>query len=120
MKYKTFNYKENENCYFNVGNYKYNKQAMAITIVSKDGEEIVVTVNKRDYLYAPNTATLRNYSYTGGITNLLKKMGIIEEVYSKIQCNPYASRSETIDYCLINVDKLKEYTSEFNYKWELK
>lgn len=120
MKYKTFNYKNYGNCYFNVGNYMYNKQSMAISIISTEGESITtVTVNMRDYMYEPNTATIKNYSENSGITKFLQKLGIIEEVYSKSKCNPYASAKETIDYCLINIDKLKEYTKNFNYEWNI-
>lgn len=119
MNHKTFKYKNYGDCYFNVGNYYYNKFAMAISIFNMDGESITtVTVNMNDYLYTPYTATIKNYSENSGITHFLEDLGIIEEVYSKVQCNPYASKSETIDYCLINVDKLKEYSKEFNYEWE--
>lgn len=120
MKCKTFKYKNYGDCYFNVNNYMYNKQAMAISIVScKKDEDIVVTVNMKDYLYEPDTATIRNYSYTAGMTKFLQKLGIIEEIYSQVKCNPNASQSETIDYCLINIEKLKEYTKEFNYEWSI-
>ena len=120
MKFKTFKYKDYENCYFNVGNYYYNKASMAINMVNTEGESITtVTVNMQDYFYSPNTATIKNYSENAGMTKFLKKFGIIEEVYSSRVCNPYAQKSETIDYCSIDIDKLKEYTKEFNYKWEL-
>lgn len=32
MKYKTFKYKKYKNCYFEVGNYAYNRQSMYIQI----------------------------------------------------------------------------------------
>lgn len=118
MNYKTFKYKKYGDCYFNVGNYMHNKQSMAISIISTKGESItVVTVNMNDYLYEPDTATIKNYSENAGITKFLEKLGIIEEVYSRAKCNPYATKNETIDYCLMNVSKLKEYTKEFSYKW---
>ena len=119
MNYKTFKYKNYEDCYFSVGSYYYNKYSMAISILNTEGESITtVTVNMKDYFYSPYTATIKNYSENSGITNFLKKLGIIEEIYSQRQCNPYASDSETIDFCLINVDKLKEYSKEFNYDFE--
>ncbi len=118
MKYKTFKYKNYGDCYFNVSNYLYNKQAMAISIKSIDGEDIAVaTVNMNDYMYEPDTATIKNYSENSGITKFLKKLGVIEEVYSSAKCNPYATKNETIDYCLMNIEKLKEYAKEFNYEW---
>lgn len=120
MNCKTFKYKKYGDCYFNVGNYMYNKQSMAISIISKDGENITVaTVNMSDYLYEPDTATIKNYAENAGMTKLLEKLGVIEEVYSKVQCHPKALKSETIDYCLINIDKLKEYTNKFNYEWSI-
>lgn len=120
MKYKTFKYKNYGNCYFNVGNYMYNKQSMAINISSENGEmSIVATVNMKDYLYEPNTATIKNYSENAGMTKFLEKLGIIDEVYSRAKCNPFANKSETIDYCHIDIDKLKEYTKNFNYEWTI-
>lgn len=119
MNCKTFKYKKYGDCYFNVGNYAYNKQAMAITIMSKEGERIIATVNMNDYLYYPDTATIKNYSENAGMTKFLEDLGIIEEVYSKVQCHPKALKTETIDYCLINIDKLKEYTKNFNYEWSI-
>ena len=93
---------------------------MAISIKNTNGENITVsTVNMSDYIYEPNTATIKNYSGNSGMTNFLEKLGVVEEIYTRKKCNPYATKNETIDYCLINVNKLKEYTKEFNYKWEI-
>ena len=118
MKYKTFKYKNYGDCYFIVGNYLNNKQSMSISIKSINGDDIaVVTVNMNNYMYEPDTATIKNYSENSGITKFLEKLGIIEDVYSRTKCNPYATKNETIDYCLINVDKLKEYTKDFKYEW---
>lgn len=120
MKCKTFKYKNYGECYFDVGSYLYNKQAMAISISSLEGESItVVTVNMKNYMYEPNTATIKNYSENSGITNFLEKLGIIEEIYSSAKCNPYAQEDETIDYCLINVKNLKKYSNTFNYEWSI-
>ena len=118
MKCKTFKYKNYGDCYFEVGNYLYNKQCMSISIISVDGEPITVcTVNMSDYMYFPNTTTIKNYSENSGITKFLKKLGIIQEVYSSVKCNPNAQKSETIDFCEINIDKLEEYSSKFNYEY---
>ena len=93
---------------------------MAISMESTDGEPITtVTVNMEDYLYEPDTATIKNYSENSGLTKFLEKLGVIEEVYTRAKCNPRASESETIDYCLMNIEKLKEYTNTFNYEWSL-
>lgn len=108
MEYKKFNYKNYKNCYFEVGNYFHNPQAMAIQIKNEDEEDIATaTVNMPDYLYYPDTATIKNYSENAGMTKFLKKLGIISEVYSSNKCNIFAGESETIDYCEINVEKLK-------------
>lgn len=115
-----FNYKKYKNCYFEVGNYLYNPQSMFINMIDENGEDITtVTVNMSDYLYYPDTATIKNYSENSGITQFLEKLGIIEEIYSRKKCNPYAIETETIDYCQINIEKLKEYSEEFNYEWKI-
>lgn len=119
MKCKTFKYKNYGDCFFNVGSYYYNKNSMAINMVNTEGENITtVTANMNDYFYEPNTATIKNYSENAGITKFLENLGIIEAIYSRKLCNPQANENETIDYCLINIEKLKIYTNSFNYKWD--
>lgn len=119
MKHKTFKYKNYEGCYFFVSTYLYNHQAMAISIITENNEdEIIVTVNMKDYLYYPNVATIKNYSENSGMTTFLKELGIIKEIFASYKCNPYACEGETIDYCLIDMDKLKEYTKDFEYEYE--
>ena len=118
MKNKTFNYKNNKNCSFEVSNYQNNPQSMAITIVNSKGEEIKrVTVNMPDYIYEENTATIKNYSENSGMTKFLINKDIINYIYSKKQCNIYATKNETIDYCEINIENLKKYSSKFNYEF---
>ena len=118
MKNKTFNYKNNKNCSFEVGNYQYNPQSMAIVIVDSKREEITrVTVNMPDYFYSSNTASIKNYSENSGMTNFLSKLGVIEEVYSQRKANAFATQTETIDFCEINVEEIKKYSSKFNYEF---
>lgn len=118
MKNKTFNYKNNKNCSFEVSNYQYNPQSMAIIIVNSKGEEKTrVTVNMPEYFYSPDTATIKNYSDNSGMTKFLQKLGVIETVYSSRQAHPMSLKSETIDFCEINIEKLKEYSSKFNYEF---
>lgn len=120
MNNKTFKYKNYKNCSFYVGNYIKNTQSMAIQIIDGEGELVTTcTVNMPDYLYYPDSATIKNYSENAGMTKFLEKLGIIEEIFSEVKCNPYAAKSETIDFCLINMDKLKEYSSKFNYNYTL-
>ena len=116
---KTFKYKNYGDCYFEVNNYFHNKKSMAISIKSINGERITVaTVNMVNYIYEPNTATIKNYSENTGITDFLENLDFIIDIYSRKKCNPYAAENETIDYCLIDIDRLKEYSKEFNYKWD--
>lgn len=120
MECKKFNYKKYGKCYFEVGNYLYNSQSMFINIESEEGESIATcTVNMLDYMYMPGTATIKNYSENKGMTKFLQKLGVIEEIYTQRKCNAYAEDSETIDYCQINIEKLKEYSKSFNYEWRL-
>lgn len=117
MKYKTFKYKNYTNCYFEVGNYT--SSSMYIKINNSENCDLVVTVNMSDYFYTPNTATIKNYSEGSGMTNFLLKLGIIDQVYTKRKAHPKAVPSETIDFCEINIEKLKEYNKEFNYTWDI-
>lgn len=120
MSYKKFNYKEYKNCYFEVGNYLYNSQSMSISIKSiEEGDITTATVNMPGYLYLPETATIKNYSENSGMTKFLKKLGVIEEVYTRKKCNQYAGDNETIDFCQINIDKLRQYSKVFNYEWNI-
>lgn len=120
MKCKTFNYKKYKNCSFEVGNYINNSACMSIQILDNKKElKYTCTVNMPDYMYYPETATIKNYSNNTGMTKFLQKLGVIEEIYSSRKANPYAEKSETIDYCLINVEVLKEYSSSFNYEWKI-
>lgn len=120
MEYRKFNYKNYKNCYFEVGNYVYNPQSMYIQIRnSEEGDITTVTVNMPDYFYLPETITVKNYSYNCGITKFLKELGIIEEIYTSVKCHPLAAENETIDYCKVNIEKLKEYSKVFNYEWKV-
>ena len=118
MEYKTFNYKKNKNCWFEVGNYMDNPFAMSIMINSNEMENpIVVTTNMPDYMYQENTATIKNYSENSGMTKFLIKLDIIDYINSKRKANIYATDGETIDYCDINIDELKKYSKIFNYNF---
>ena len=77
MNFKTFKYKNYGECYFNVDTYFHNKQSMAISIKNIDGEDITVaTVNMDNYIYEPDTATIKNYSENAGMTKFLEKLGL--------------------------------------------
>lgn len=116
MKYKTFNYNEYKDCWFEVGNYANPKQSMFIQIANKtEGEITVATVNMADYFYSPETATIKNYSENSGMTKFLEELGIIEEIYTRRKANDFAGNNETIDYCQINMEELKKYSKNFDY-----
>lgn len=119
MKCKTFEYKGKEGCYFKVGSYLSNPQCMFIVIGNNiDEGETVCTVNMTNYMYFPDTTTVKNYSENSGMTEFLLKLGVIEEIYSKVPAHQLAEKGETIDFCAINVEKLKEYSKEYNYEWK--
>ena len=91
---------------------------MYIEISNKDeGEITVATVNMADYFYSPETATIKNYSENGGMTKFLKKLGIVEEIYTSRKANAFAGKNETIDFCQINIEELKKYSKNFDYKY---
>lgn len=118
MEHKKFKYKNYNNCSFVVGSYLHDKYSMAIEIISEDkGTICTCTVNMTNYMYYPGSATIKNYSENSGMTKFLQKLGIIEEIYSKSKCNPYASNDETIDFCDINMERLKEYSSKYEYSF---
>ena len=121
MQYKTFKYNNYENCSFYVDNYSTNPDAMFISILNKNGKNICdCTVNKRDFLYEENTATIKNYTENYGMTKFLLKLGIIKQVITKSKFSIYAtSNNDSIDYCDINIKTLKKYSSTFNYKWNI-
>lgn len=119
MECKKFNYKNYKNCTFEVGNYVYNKQVMSIQIVNEEfGDIATCTVNMPDYMYYPDTTTIKNYSENKGMTQFLIDLDIIDCVITKRKCNVYATGDETIDFCEINVDELKKYSSKFEYEYE--
>lgn len=119
MKFKTFKYKNHNNCSFIVSSYVCDNMAIAIQIIDENGEVVCTpTVYKEGYMYEPGFTTIKNYSENAGMTKFLIKLGIVEQVYTKIPCNMYAGKDETIDYCEINMKKLKEYSSKFEYEYD--
>ena len=119
MKYKTFKYKNYGNCSFHVCNYMANSDAMYIGILDKDGSLVsACTINEPNYSYLENTATIKNYTENTGMTNFLLKLGVIEQVLTKKYFRMFDTFSkDSIDFCEINIDTLKKYSSKFNYKY---
>ena len=119
---KSFDYKTYKNCYFIVSSYTCDPMAMAISIFNNsDGDITTVTVYMDGYVYAPGLTAIKNYSENTGITKFLQELGIIEEILDRRPPNQHVAHTlntpnpETIDWCVINTDKLKEYTKEWYY-----
>lgn len=120
---KRFKYKDYKNCYFNVASYAYNKKAMAIEIENReDGPIITCTVFIEDGLYTPNCIVIKNYSENSGMTKFLQDLGIVVLILDRRPSNMLATGSldtenpESFDTCIIDQEKLKEYTKSWNYE----
>lgn len=113
---KKFKYKNYKNCYFIVSSYVKDENAMAIAIESDNGPITVCTVYDELGLYCEGITTIKNYGENSNITNFLKKLGIVREILNSFPCNySYPNSSETKDICLIDMDKLKQYSKEWHY-----
>lgn len=118
---KTFEFTNNTSCFFDVGHYPKNANAISIGIVDSDSEETIVSAT--DYLeidYEIGQAVIKNYSAYGndvtsnvGMTEFLKNLGIVEDV---IESN-FVENDErkTVDVCKINLRILKEYSKYWDY-----
>ena len=118
---KKFTYKNYENCYFIVGNYVADKNAMAISI-KNDEENIVTCTVYRDFdPHCEGIVTIKNYSENSHITDFLVKLGIVTDILNRVPCNPFAydtldtDNPQTFDFCVIDVRKLKEFCKEWHY-----
>jgi len=118
---KTFTYKNYNNCYFVVSSYAINNEAMAISIES-DGEPIATCTIYDDFgIYSDNITTIKNYSENSHITDFLKTLGVVTEIINRYPCNRFVydtlegNNPQTIDTCIINIDKLKKYCKEWHY-----
>jgi len=115
---KKFTYKNYKNCSFSLNHYTENPNAMAISI-TKDDELIAVCTCYLDYItYTENFITIKNYSENSYMTNLFKDLGIILCIIDRIPCNQfvkdsiYTDNPQTIDLCIIDLEKLKEYCNK--------
>lgn len=118
---KTFTYKDYKNCYFIVGSYIRNNMAMEIRIENAEGAIMDCTIYDDSFFYTPSIAAIKNYSENSHITEFLIKLGIVKEIINRIPCNFYVldtlktDNPQTIDFCFIDNDKLKEYCKSWNY-----
>ena len=76
-------------------------------------------VNMKEYMYFSETTTIKNNSENNGMTDFLLKLDVIKEDNSKVLAHQFAQRDETIDLCLIYIEKLKEYSKEYSYEWKM-
>lgn len=119
---KKFTYKNYKGCYFTVASYVADNKAMAISIENEnEGPITVCTVYDDMRMYSEHITTIKNYSENSHLTDFLKKMGIVIDIIDRTPCNSYVEDSlnsenpQTIDICLIDTEKLKEYCKEWNY-----
>ena len=113
--FKIWNY---EDCSFTVSHYLADKKAIAIIIEDNITSEIVAkcTTYLEDTKYQKGIATIKNYSENKGMTDFLKKLGIVTEIFKSQKVNELAEDTETIDFCKINLKKLKEYATVWHYE----
>ena len=82
---KKFTYKDYENCYFIVGNYVVDKNAMAISIENDEGPIATCTVYDDYGMYSRHITTIRNYSENSHMTEFLKKLGVVVDIINILQ-----------------------------------
>lgn len=108
---KTFKYKKHKNCHFMVASYIGNPDAIYIEIRNKSCESITdCTTFIRYAMYEPKTTTIKNLE----LVKFLKELKIVTRIISKI---PYGNFSDSLYFCKINTDKLREYSKEWNYNY---
>ena len=119
---KKFNYKNYKDCYFIVGSYRANKEAISISIQNDDiGAIAICTMYIKDCLYSADMVTIKNYSENSHMTEFLMKLGIVIKVMKQFPCNPFVedtlqtNNPQSIDVCFIDKNKLKEYSKVWNY-----
>lgn len=118
---KKFTYKNYNNCYFIVDTYVANTNAMAISIKSDDESITTCTVYDDFGIYCYGVTTIKNYSENSHMTDFLKELGIVTDIIERYPCNSFVNDTletdnpQTIDICVIDMNKLKDYCKEWNY-----
>lgn len=122
---KTFKYKKYKKCFFIVSSYVADEDAMYIGIENEtEGSIADCTVYYKDGIYIPGFITVKNYSENSNLTNFLKELKIITEICTRFPCNNFpetlatlnGANPQSIDYCQIDIEKLKEYSKEWHYQ----
>lgn len=116
---KTFSYKEHEECCFAVNHYFTNNLILTIDIKDLQTNEIIkstIFITDFDSHYVENKVRVENYSVNREIVEFLKELEIVSEIVVRYVDVETEKKSLISDICRINLDVLKDYTSEWNYK----
>lgn len=121
---KTFTFRNNDNCAFNV--WHYNKErAIAITVIDAETEEEIETLtvlDDADYdvgftrIYNGNVTGDEIFDYKTG-TEVLQDLGIVEKVLGTYEIDEDGINVIPVAECIIDLYKLKEYSKNWDY-WE--
>ena len=121
---KTFKFR-NGNCVLAVGHYNKEK-AMAISVVDLELDEEIqnLTMLNKDFDYEIGLITVVTdfvdgdeiFGYKTG-TDILSELGIVEKVWETIEYDDGTGEIVKADICTIDIEKLKEYSTEWEY-WE--
>ena len=117
---KSFPIWEYKNCSFIVSSYLSEPIAIIFAIKDNETSEIVAKCTTYDLFtnYEVGMATIKNYSENRGMTEFLKKLGVVTNIIESNKVNELAEETETIDVCNIDLEKLREYATEWHYKEE--
>lgn len=115
----------NRNCGLLIGHYN-KENAMCISVVDLETDEVIqgLTVLDKDFDYDIGLVTVEAdivdgdeiWGYKTG-TDILKELGVVEKVWESHEFNDGTANIVKADICIINLEKLKEYSTEWNY-WE--
>lgn len=121
---KTFTFRNNDNCAFNV--WHYNKErAIAITVIDTETDEEIETLtvlDDADYdvgftrIYNGNVTGDEIFGYKTG-AEVLQDLGIVEKVWETYEIDEDGINVIPVAECTIDLYKLKEYSKNWDY-WE--
>lgn len=121
---KTFKFRNNDNCAFNV--WHYNKErAIAITVIDTETDEEIETLtvlDDADYdvgftrIYNGNVTGDEIFGYKTG-AEVLQDLGIVEKVWETYEIDEDGINVIPVAECTIDLYKLKEYSKNWDY-WE--
>lgn len=121
---KKFNFRNSDNCAFNVWHYNREK-AMAITVIDTETDEEISTLtvlDDADYdvgftrIYNGNVTGDEIFGYKTG-TEFLQDLGIVEKVWETYEIDEDGINVIPVAECTIDLYKLKEYSKCWDF-WE--